>query len=85
MLPLPCWDKYSEEDIQKLIPQSGMNNFLGKGKKIILGYPDMMMQLNDLNVIQLRDSKRIDDVIETYIDMNKSLIERFPKVLHKHL
>jgi len=71
---LPCWDKYSIEKAESLICKAGMRNLIGKSKKHIYDFPSEMMSVDDINVYPLRSFERMDDLIETNMHLNQSLL-----------
>ena len=69
---LPCFDSYSEAEIEESICQVGMQNIIteSKSKKLILNFPSDSMSIDDLRVYQLKNFIMIDKVINinTYLD-----------------
>jgi len=70
----PCFQSYSEEEIEKNICEAGMRNIIieSKSKKLVLDFPSSMMSIDDLIVYQLREFAMIDKVtrLNTYLDKN---------------
>ena len=78
---LPCWEQYSTIETEELICKAGMQNLLGKSKKLILDFPDKMMRANDLVVSQLRNTEEIDKVIEINMELDQSFNHKFTGLL----
>lgn len=71
-MALPCFNNHSEEEIEKIICRSGMQNIIAdsKSKELILDFPSAMMSIDDLKIYQLKNFNMIDKVIKinTYLD-----------------
>jgi len=63
---LPCWDRLSVEDAEKQICEVGIRNRLTGIKDIILDFPSQLMTVDNLKVYPLRNSDRMDALIEMY-------------------
>jgi len=81
---LPCWENYSIEYTEELICKVGMKNLLGKSKELILNFPEKMIGADDLKVIQLRNSDKIDKIIDINIDLDQGFNGRFTELLPEH-
>ena len=77
---LPCWGKYSTQEAEALICETGMQNLLGKSRELILTYPSSTMQVDDLSVSQLRGSRMIDTVIDIHKELDGSFHSRFKEI-----
>jgi transcriptional regulator with XRE-family HTH domain len=77
--PLPCFDNYEIEDVEKNICETGMHNIIieSKSKKLILDFPSSMMSIDDLSVYQLKNSNF--DKIKNIADLNTYLDKNFNK------
>ena len=83
-MALPCFENYATEDAEEMICRVGMQNLLGKSKKLILNFPDKMIGTDDIQVIQLRNSQMLDKVINIHIDLDKGLNHKFAELLPEH-
>ncbi len=70
-LALPCFKNHSVHETQEIICNSGMQNLVGKNKKIILDFPSNVMGMEDLQIQQLRNSDMIDNVLEITLAIDK--------------
>lgn len=77
---LPYFDKFSVEKVEEIISEVGMQNLLGKSKELILKFPSAMMDSNDLNVFQLRNSEMIDEVIEINVKLDQDFSNDYTKL-----
>ena len=68
---LPCWEKYSQHEVETRICKVGMQNLLGKSKELILNFPSKMIAADNLRVTQLRESDAIDRIIGINVEMDK--------------
>ena len=71
-LSLPCWDDYSTEEAEKTICKVGMDNLIGKSKKLIYDFPSEMMSVDDINVYPVRNFENMDSLINTNMHLHKS-------------
>ena len=81
-LVFPCFDEAESEMIEKHVCKTGMLNLPGRNKSLILNFPSSI-SLDELTVLQLKDSEMIDEKIKIALDLNKefshnhhSLIDR---------
>ena len=61
---LPYWDGYSIDDVERLLYKTGIKNIINKSKKYILGFPSKSMQLEDINIYLLKDSPKMNALLE---------------------
>lgn len=83
-LPLPCWHEYSVDEAEELICKVGMKNLLGNSKELVLNFPEKMIAADELKVLQLRNSDKIDKIIDINIDLDKGFNHRFTELLPVH-
>jgi len=71
-LPLPYLDTYSVKEAEDLICTNGIYNLIGTGrtKKLILNFPSEMMHMDDMKVYPLRNSHRIEELLNINIDIH---------------
>ncbi len=81
---LPCWEDYSADEAEELICKAGMKNLLGNSKELILNFPSKMIGADDLVVMQLRNSEKIDEFIEINIDLDREFNHTFTELLPEH-
>jgi hypothetical protein len=81
---LPCWEKYSETNAEEMICKAGMRNLLGKSKELVLNFPQKMIGAGDLKLFQLRNSEKIDKIIDITIDLDKGFNHKFSELLPEH-
>ena len=81
---LPCWEEYSEADAEEMICKAGMRNLLGKSKELVLNFPQKMIGADDLKVLQLRNSEKIDRIIDITMELDKGFNHKFSELLPKH-
>ncbi len=76
-LALPCLDHYNAAEIEKLICEPAIFNLLGKSRELILNYPHTMIQSDDIQVMQVRNSENFDDFISMNTDLDKGFNNRY--------
>jgi hypothetical protein len=81
---LPCWEEYSETNAEEMICKAGMRNLLGKSKELVLNFPQKMIGAGDLKLFQLRNSEKIDKIIDITIDLDKGFNHKFSELLPEH-
>jgi transcriptional regulator with XRE-family HTH domain len=69
-LALPCWDGYSVQEAEDLICQIGVQNLLGRSKKLVLCFPSKLMQLDDLKVYPVRHAQRMETLLDLNMDIH---------------
>jgi len=74
---LPCWDNYTAEEAEGLICKAGMHNLIGKSKKLIYDFPSEMMSVDDMKIYPLRNSERMDTLIDTNMPLHQSFNHKF--------
>ncbi len=79
-IALPCWDRYSTQEAEDLICQTGIHNLLGKAKKLILNFPSKMMQLDDLKVYQVRHAERMETLLDLNMDIHLETNHPFTQI-----
>ncbi len=77
---LPCWDNYSVEEAEELICKEGMRNLIGKNKTLIYDFPSEMMCVDDMKVYPLRNSERMDALIDANMLLHQSLVPKFEQI-----
>ena len=70
-LALPCWEGYSTDEAEKEICKVGMKNLVGKSKRLILDFPSNIMQAEDLNIAQLRNSDELETIIDIHLNLDQ--------------
>jgi len=68
---LPCWDNCTVDEAEELICKVGIQNLLGKSKELVLNFPAAMIGGDDLNVYQIRNSEKMDTIIDINLNMDK--------------
>ena len=81
---LPCWENYTTEEVEEQICKVGMQNLLGKNKKLILDFPSTMTSAGGLSAVQLRNSEMIEDVIDINMDLDRTFNHRFSELIPEH-
>ncbi|KYJ87526.1 helix-turn-helix domain-containing protein [Sulfurovum riftiae] len=74
---LPCFDEYNAQEAQKLICKTGIQNLLGKSKKLIMRLPSKMIEVDDISITQLRNTEMIDHIIDMHMDIDQGLNSKF--------
>jgi len=69
-LLFPCFDEDESEMIEKHVCKTGMLNLPGKNKSLILNFP-ASLSVDELTVIQLKESQMIEEKIKIALDLNK--------------
>ena len=59
------------EQTEEIICATGMKNLLGKSKKLIMNYPQKMMESDEIKVITLSNSPKLEENIHMALDLNK--------------
>ena len=83
-IALPCWDNYTSEEAEEIICKVGVQNLLGNSKELVLKFPQKMMLLNDLRVIQARNTENFDKYIEMNVELDKGFNHRFTGLTAAH-
>lgn len=73
---LPCWDSYTVEETEELICKAGMRNLIGKNKKLIYDFPSEMMRVDNIKVYPVRNSERMDALIDANMLLHQSLVQK---------
>ena len=81
-LALPYLDTYSVKEAEALICTNGINNLIGTGKKkeLILNFPSTIMHVDDMKVFPLRNSDRIEELLNINIDIHESTNSKYAHV-----
>ncbi len=80
---LPCWDSYSIDETQDLICKAGMRNLIGKRKQLICNFPSEMMNVDDMKVYPVRNSERMDALIESNMHLHQSFNHELTQITRK--
>jgi len=83
-LALPCWSSNVAEEVEEMICKAGMKNLLGKSKELVLNFPEKMIGADDLIVLQLRNSEKLNKIIDINIDFDKGFNHKFTELLPEH-
>ena len=67
---LPCWEGYSEEEVEHLICTTGVQNIFGKPAQLILNFPAESMEFDSLTVYPIRDIDTLDTLFELNMDLH---------------
>lgn len=70
-LAFPYLEQSSTHEVEEMICEIGMQNLLGKNKKIILDFPSNTIGTEDLQVQQLRNSDMLEKVLEINLNIDK--------------
>ena len=68
---LPCFDDYTIDKAEALLCEAGMQNLLGKSKKLVLDFPTSIIGVDDLIVYHARNSENFDKYIAINVDLDK--------------
>jgi len=68
---LPCLQKYSVEETEKLICRIGMYSLLGKSKSLMMNYPSFDGP-HGLSIHHLRNSKNMESIIKVNLGFDKT-------------
>ena len=79
-IALPCWEKYSVKEAEALICKTGMRNLIGKSKKLIYDFPSEAMSIDDMKVYPLRNSERMDALIDSNMLLHQSLLHTYIQI-----
>jgi len=74
-LALPCHQNYTVQEAEAIICKTGMQNMLVNSKKLILNFPSNVIGADDLEVLQLRNSDMLDNVLDINIDLDKDFTQ----------
>jgi transcriptional regulator with XRE-family HTH domain len=77
---LPCWENYTVEEAEGLICKEGVRNLIGKSKKLIYDFPSDMMSMDDIRIYPLRNSERIDALIDENMPLHQSLVHHYAQI-----
>ena len=77
---LPCWYKYSVEEVENLICTAGMKNLFSKSKKLILNFPSSMMQIDDLKVYPIHNTEQTHPLFELNMNMHLTHNHQFSEL-----
>lgn len=82
-IALPCWNNYSIEETENLICKAGMRNLIGKRKQLICNFPSEMMDVDDIKVYPVRNSERMDALIESNMHLHQSFNHKSMQITHE--
>ncbi len=68
---LPCWEGYTDDEIENLICNVGMKNLIGKSKQFISGFPSQNMNVDNLQIHLLRNFDNMDTLLEINMDLHQ--------------
>jgi len=68
---LPCFDNYTVDKAEALLCEAGMQNLLGKSKKLILDFPSSVIGTDDLVVYPARNTDNFEKYIAINVDLDK--------------
>ncbi len=74
---LPCFEDYSVEKIEAMVCETGINNLLGKSKKLILDFPSSATGADNLIVYQLRNTENTDKYVEINVDLDQAFNHKY--------
>lgn len=74
---LPCLNDMTVEQTEEIICNTGMKNLLGKSKKLIMNYLEKMMSADDIEVIELRHSAKLVEIINMALELDKGFSHKF--------
>ena len=77
---LPCWENYTVEEAEELICRVGIHNLLGKSKKYIYDFPSEMLSLDDMKVYPMRNSERMDALLDANMLVHQSLNHPYTQI-----
>ena len=69
---LPCWEGYSDSEIEDLICNVGMKNLLGKNKQFVSSFPSQNMNVNNMKIHLLRTINNMDTLLEINMDLHQA-------------
>ena len=69
---LPCWEGYTDDEIEDLICNVGMKNLIGKSKQFISGFPSQNMNVDNLHIHLLRNFDNMDTLLEINMDLHQN-------------
>ncbi len=73
-MAVPCFESLPEEEVEKNICVTGMENIIrdSKSKKLILDFPSAMMAIDDVSTYELRGTESLDKAtrLNAYLDKN---------------
>lgn len=79
-IALPCLERFSHDELERMICETGMHNLLGKSKKLILNFPSKMIGADELLVRQLRESSALDIIIDINMAIDKGFHHKFKEI-----
>ncbi len=68
---LPCWEGYSNDEIEDLICNIGMKNLLGKNKQFVSTFPSQNMNVDNMNIHLLRNFDNMNTLLEVNMDLHQ--------------
>ncbi len=77
---LPCWSDEDSEYVEDAIWREGLHNILGRGKELVLNYPDGRMSVEDIKVAQVRDPDPYPDMSVINMDIHLSFDDPFTRI-----
>jgi len=77
---LPCLEGFSLDELEEQISKIARTNIVGKNKEIVLNFPSAYIQLENLKIIQLKDSNIIGATISLALNIDKSFSKNYSKI-----
>lgn len=76
-LSLPYLNSYSELKAEELLCRMDIKNVFGNSKHMIYNFPSEMMSPNDMKVYHIRNSERMDSIIESSVHFQQNDLHEF--------
>ena len=72
--PLPCMEQYGTKEAEALICETGMHNLIlgSNNKELVLDFAPQIMTVENLNIISIRHTERIQAMLEITTDIRNS-------------
>jgi hypothetical protein len=77
---LPCFDNYTVDKAEALLCEAGMQNLLGKSKKLVLDFPSSVIGADDLMVYPARNTDNFEKYIAINVDLDKGFTQDYSQL-----
>jgi transcriptional regulator with XRE-family HTH domain len=80
----PCFSHMKKEDIEDELCRVSIANLLGKSKSLILNFPSVMMEVDDMKIFPVTQSDDLDKILKMAYTLDKELSNNFSPLQEKH-
>ena len=81
---LPCFNEFSSEEIQSQICKTGIENIIGKNKKLVLNFPSSYIMADNLKITHLRHLEQIDNTIKIAVSLDQEFTNNYSQLLDEN-